>query len=49
MSMPLPNQKIVVPLLWNDEVIAVLNIDSEHLNHFDKTDALYLGQIAKLL
>jgi GAF domain-containing protein len=40
--------EIVVPLFLNDEVIAVLDIDSEHLNHFDETDALYLEQIVKL-
>lgn len=41
--------EIVIPLFWNDEVIAVLDIDSEHLNHFDETDALYLQKIVKLL
>jgi GAF domain-containing protein len=41
--------EIVVPLFRNDEVIAVLDIDSEHLNHFDETDAHYLQQIVKLL
>jgi GAF domain-containing protein len=41
--------EIVVPLLSNDEVIAVLDIDSERLNRFDETDALYLQQIVKLL
>lgn len=41
--------EIVVPLLYNDEVIAVLDIDSEHLNHFDEIDARYLVEIIKLL
>ena len=41
--------EIVVPLFHHDEVIAVLDIDSEHLNHFDETDAHYLQQIVKLL
>lgn len=41
--------EIVVPLFHHDEVIAVLDIDSEHLNHFDETDAYYLQQIIKLL
>ncbi len=41
--------EIVVPLFHHDEVIAVLDIDSEHLNHFDETDAQYLQQIVKLL
>jgi len=41
--------EIVVPLFDKGEVIAVLDIDSEHLNHFDKVDARYLEQIVKLL
>lgn len=41
--------EIVIPLFRNDEVVAVLDIDSEHLNHFDDTDAHYLQQIVKLL
>lgn len=41
--------EIVIPLFYKDEVIAVFDIDSEHLNHFDETDAQYLDQIVKLL
>lgn len=41
--------EIVVPLFHNDVVIAVLDIDSEHLSHFDETDALFLQQVVKLL
>lgn len=41
--------EIVIPLFYKDEVIAVLDIDSEHLNHFDETDAKYLQEIVKLL
>jgi len=41
--------EIVIPLFDRKEVIAVLDIDSEHLNHFDETDAHYLQQIVKLL
>lgn len=41
--------EIVVPLFRDEEVIAVLDIDSEHLNHFDETDALYLRQIVSWL
>ncbi|MDR2955518.1 MAG: GAF domain-containing protein [Prevotella sp.] len=41
--------EIVVPFFKKDEVIAVLDIDSEHLSHFDETDALYLQQIIGLL
>lgn len=41
--------EIVIPLFYNDAVIAVLDIDSEHLNHFDEIDARYLGEIINLL
>ena len=41
--------EIVVPLMRNDEVIAVLDIDSEHLATFDDTDRRYLEFIAKQL
>lgn len=41
--------EIVVPLFNQNNIIAVLDIDSEYLNHFDETDALYLQQIIKLL
>ncbi|GAB6008058.1 GAF domain-containing protein [Dysgonomonas reticulitermitis] len=42
--------EIVIPLFsQKNDVIAVLDIDSEHLNHFDETDALYLQQITRLL
>jgi GAF domain-containing protein len=41
--------EIVVPLFGRNEVIAVLDVDSEHLNHFDETDAHYLRQIVELL
>lgn len=41
--------EIVLPLFYKDEVIAVLDIDSEHLNHFDEIDAQYLSKIVKLL
>ncbi|MDR1090186.1 MAG: GAF domain-containing protein [Prevotella sp.] len=41
--------EIVVPLFDRNNVVAVLDIDSEHLGHFDETDALYLRQITQLL
>lgn len=41
--------EIVIPLFNHDEVIAVLDIDSQYLNHFDQTDAHYLKQIVNLL
>jgi L-methionine (R)-S-oxide reductase len=41
--------EIVLPLFHNNEVVGVLDVDSEHLNHFDETDAKYLVQIVKLV
>jgi GAF domain-containing protein len=41
--------EIVIPLFYRNDVIAVLDIDSEHLNHFDETDAHYLQQIVNLI
>lgn len=41
------NSEIVVPVIKNNEVIGVLDIDSEHLSHFDETDKIYLEQLCK--
>ena len=41
--------EIVVPIFKQDEVIAVLDIDSEHLDTFDETDCLYLEELAQML
>ncbi len=41
--------EIVVPLVRSGEVIAVLDVDSDQLNHFDQIDALYLEKIVSLL
>lgn len=41
--------EIVVPVFQADEVIAVLDIDSRHLNTFDAMDACYLERVAALL
>lgn len=41
--------EIVVPIFHGDEVVAVIDIDSDKLNSFDSIDAQYLEQIAKLL
>ena len=41
--------EIVVPVIHNDKVVAVLDIDSDTLNSFDQTDALYLENICKML
>ena len=41
--------EIVVPLYKGEEVIGVLDIDSEHLATFDATDQLWLEQIAEVV
>ena len=41
--------EIVVPIIRNDEVVAVLDIDSEELATFDQTDRLWLEKIVDLI
>ena len=41
--------EIVVPLQKDGKVVAVLDIDSEHLATFDETDRQWLEKIAELL
>ncbi|MBS1522874.1 MAG: GAF domain-containing protein [Bacteroidetes bacterium] len=45
----LSKSEIVVPIYQNNEVVAVLDVDSEELDQFDQTDAQYLEQVVKLL
>ena len=45
----LSRSEIVVPVIRNEEVIAVLDVDSEQLNQFDTTDKYYLEQIVELI
>lgn len=45
----LSRSEIVVPILGDIGVVAVLDVDSEELNKFDETDAMYLEHIIKLL
>lgn len=40
--------EIVIPIRWRNEVIGVLDLDSEHLNYFDETDEKYLKQIIEI-
>ncbi len=42
----LSKSEIVVPILQNDVVFAVLDIDSENLDTFDGVDVLYLKKIS---
>ena len=45
----LSKSEIVVPVFKNGEVVAVLDVDSEHYDQFDRTDQHYLEQIVGLL
>ncbi|MFC4263127.1 GAF domain-containing protein [Ferruginibacter yonginensis] len=41
----LSKSEIVVPIIVNNEVVGVLDVDSTDLNSFDTTDQLYLEKI----
>ena len=41
--------EIVLPIIKNDEVVLVLDIDSEKLNTFDHIDEEYLTKVGKLI
>lgn len=41
--------EIVLPLVKNGEVIGVLDVDSEFLDHFDETDKVNLQQVIDIL
>lgn len=41
--------EIVLPVYHGEEIIGVLDVDSEHLAHFDEVDALYLKEIVSLI
>lgn len=43
------NSEIVIPLVHNDQVIGVLDIDSPEFNRFDEVDELYLHKVVKLI
>ncbi|QTE38696.1 GAF domain-containing protein [Mucilaginibacter gossypii] len=45
----LSRSEIVVPVFKDNEVVAVLDVDSELLDQFNETDAQYLEQIVKLI
>ena len=45
----LSKSEIVVPVFHNGSVAGVLDVDSEHPDQFDETDAYYLEQIVKLV
>jgi len=45
----LSRSEIVVPIIQNNEVAGVLDVDSEELDQFDETDQLYLEKILDLV
>lgn len=45
----LSRSEIVIPVLRNDEVVAVLDVDSSDYNHFDLIDQHYLEEIVSLI
>ena len=41
--------EIVLPFYLNNEIVGVLDVDSEYLSYFDEVDATYLTQILSLI
>jgi len=41
--------EIVIPVIKNENVVAVLDVDSAELNSFDSTDAYYLEELCQWL
>lgn len=45
----LSRSEIVIPIFKDNEVVAILDVDSEALAHFDEVDEKYLAEIVKLV
>ena len=45
----LSRSEIVVPLIRNENVVAVLDVDSIHLSSFDRIDQNYLEKLASVI
>jgi len=45
----LSRSEVVVPAIINNAVVAVLDVDSQHLNYFDETDQHFLERIVSLV
>ena len=45
----LSRSEIVVPIIIRDTVVAILDADSENLNHYDDTDKKYLEKLMKVV
>ncbi|RYG00732.1 MAG: GAF domain-containing protein [Chitinophagaceae bacterium] len=41
--------EIVLPVFYNGKVVGVLDVDSEHFDHFDNTDKEHLERILQLI
>lgn len=41
--------EIVVPIYQQDQIIGVLDVDSEFLSHFDQTDKVFLEEITAII
>ncbi|WP_320052855.1 GAF domain-containing protein [uncultured Acetobacteroides sp.] len=45
----LSKSEIVIPIMKDDEVLLVLDVDSEHLSSFDEIDERYLNELALMV
>lgn len=45
----LSRSEIVLPVIKNEKVVAVLDVDSEFVSHFDETDQKYLEEVCKMI
>jgi L-methionine (R)-S-oxide reductase len=45
----LSRSEIVVPVFKHNEVVAILDVDSDTLNQFDETDKIFLERIVNLI
>ena len=45
----LSQSEIVIPIVHDNQVVAVLDVDSEHLSHFNETDQKWLTKIVAML
>ena len=45
----LSKSEIVVPVICNDEVVGVLDVDSKEVSEFDRTDQTYLEKIVSFV
>jgi len=45
----LSRSEIVVPIWKDKEVVGILDVDSEQLDHFDETDTRYLEKVLQML